>query len=104
MNTNVVEILVKKYKGKLIKQTKKETVVYIDNIIILENLFNSQEKERHKYNKERLSSRLKDLDYEENTLIGNLIIVKMCNSTNKEKCSFLVSPPCSKLVEMLKNL
>lgn len=104
MNTNTLKFLIKKYKGKLISQTDEEIVVYIDDPMILSTLFNSQEKARHEYNKQRLLFRLNDLDYEEKTLIGELLIIKLHNSINKGKYSFSISPPCSKLVELLKNI
>lgn len=104
MIADMIEILKKEYNGRFIEQTETETIVYIDDIMILDNLFNSQEKERHEYNKMRLTSRLNDLDYEENTLIGRLIIIKIPNVVNDGKCSFTISPPCSKLVRRLKNL
>lgn len=104
MNTNILEYLKNEYNGKLIKQTKKETVVYIDDIAILNTLFNDEEKERHEYNKRRLAFRQDQLDYEENTLIGKLLIIKILNSANHEKCCFSISPPCSRLVAILKKL
>lgn len=41
----MVNILLQEYAGKLIKQTREESVVYIDDFMILEKLFNTQEKE-----------------------------------------------------------
>ena len=78
----MVNILLQEYAGKLIKQTREESVVYIDDFMILEKLFNTQEKERQSYNRKRLKTRLEKLNYEENTLIGKLIIVKIYYSIN----------------------
>lgn len=100
---NIAKHLCEKYNGKIVKQTKLETIIYIDDIKILDELFNRQEKEHHEYNKKRLEYRLNDLDYAENTLIGKLIIIRIRNSFNTSKHSFSISPPCLKLINILKG-
>ena len=102
-SSSMVNILLQEYAGKLIKQTREESVVYIDDFMILEKLFNTQEKERQSYNRKRLKTRLEKLNYEENTLIGKLIIVKIYYSINNNKTSFTISPSCERLASILKT-
>lgn len=101
MNNKIINLLFEQYKGKLIKQTNKEIIVYIDDIATLDILFNDQEKDRHKYNMQRLKFRLEDLDLEENTLIGKMLIVKIAFLSNGRN-SFTLTPSCDKLAKIIK--
>ena len=77
MYNQIAKILKEKYNGKLIKKTYRYCIFYIDDTEILDSLFNFREKERHKYNAYRLKNRREDLEYQENTLIGKLLIINL---------------------------
>ncbi len=102
MNNKIINLLLEQYKGRLIKQTHKEIIVYIDDIATLDILFNEREKDRHKYNMQRLNFRIEDLDIEENTLIGKMLIVKIVFLSDGRN-SFTLTPSCEKLANIIKT-
>ena len=101
MYNQIAKILKEKYNGKLIKKTYRYCIFYIDDTEILDSLFNFREKERHKYNAYRLKNRREYLEYQENTLIGKLLIIKIYFNNNK---SFALTPSCEEMEDIIKSI